>query len=314
LSPEVNASGLLSFTFLPGITMIKKSSQIPILALLLGPALIIFTFFVIIPVFQAAYFSLYKWNGLGPLQEFRGLKNFQVLFTNAIFHKALTNNLIITLVSLVAEIPLALYAALIISNKNFKLAVVFRTFFFLPYVLSEVITGLLWQFIYNPQYGLVKAISSFVAPGSPVPAFLADPKTVLGAIMVAIVWKYFGFHMSILIAGLQDIPDEIREAAKIDGATERQTTRRIVLPLLKPTILISVFFSIIGSFQVFDMVWAMGKGDPVNSAETMVTYLYKFGIQRFNIGYGSAVAVAIFVICLVFSLVYNRRLTNNEEK
>jgi raffinose/stachyose/melibiose transport system permease protein len=294
--------------------MIKKSTQLPILALLLGPALIIFTFFVIIPVFQAAYFSLYKWNGLGPLGEFRGLKNFQVLFSTPIFHKALTNNLIITVVSLIAEIPLALYAALIISNRNFKLAVVFRTFFFLPYVLSEVITGLLWQFIYNPQYGLAKALSSLLAPNSPVPAFLADPKTVLGAILVAIVWKYFGFHMCILIAGLQDIPEEIKEAAKIDGATERQTTRRIVLPLLRPTLLISIFFSIIGSFQVFDMVWAMGKGDPVNGAETLVTYLYKFGLQRFNIGYGSAVAVAIFGMCLIFSLVYNRRLMQGEEK
>lgn len=292
--------------------MIKKPRHILLLTFLLAPALILFTLFVIMPVFQAMYFSLFKWNGLGPLADFRGLNNFFVLFKNAIFHKALTNNLIIMVLSLAIEIPLALYAALIISSKDFKLAVFFRTFFFLPYVLSEIITGLLWQFIYHPQYGLVKGVFKYFAPGMDAPTLLGNPNTVLGAIMVAIIWKYFGFHMSILIAGLQDINEEVKEAAKIDGATEAQTTWLIILPLLRPTILISVFFSIIGSFQVFDVIWAMGKGDPVNAAETMVTYLYKFGIQRFNIGYGSSVAITIFLICLTFSLVYNRNLMKHE--
>jgi raffinose/stachyose/melibiose transport system permease protein len=293
--------------------MKKKPGQFLLLAFLLGPALLLFTLFVVVPVFQAAFFSMFKWKGLGPLTDFRGLDNFKLLFTNAVFIKALRNNLIIVIVSLVIEIPIALYAALIIGNKNFKLAVFFRTFFFLPYVLSEVITGLLWQFVYHPQYGLVKALYAFFAPGVVAPTLLGNTSTVLGAIMVAVIWKYFGFHMSILIAGLQDISEEVKEAAKIDGATERQTTWRIILPLLKPTLMISVFFSIIGSFQVFDVIWAMGKGDPVNSAETMVTYLYKFGMQRFNIGYGSAVAVTIFLICLTFSAIYNKRLLKSEE-
>ncbi|MEJ5187632.1 sugar ABC transporter permease [Treponema sp. J25] len=294
--------------------MKKSYSQIPLLVFLLGPALILFSLFVIFPVFQAAYFSLFKWNGLGPLVDFRGLKNFTVLFKDAIFHKAIIHNIIIMIVSLVIEIPLALYAALIICNKDFKFALVFRTFFFLPYILSEVITGILWQFIYNPQYGLVKALYTFFAPGAPVPAILGNPSTVLAGILVTIIWKYFGFHMSILIAGLQDIPEEIKEAAKIDGASESQITRKIVLPLIRSTLLISIFFSIVGSFQVFDVVWAMGKGDPVNSAETMVTYLYKFGLQRFNIGYGSAVAVVIFLFTLIFSIIYNNQLMKNEEK
>jgi raffinose/stachyose/melibiose transport system permease protein len=292
--------------------MTKKPSQFLLLTFLLAPALILFTLFVVMPVFQAMYFSLFKWNGLGPLSDFRGLNNFILLFKNPVFHQALTNNLIIMVISLVVEIPLALYVALVLSRRDFPLAVFFRTFFLLPYVLSEVIFGLLWQFIYHPQYGLVKGIFAFFAPGVNAPTLLGNPKTVLGAIMVAIIWKYFGFHMSILIAGLQNISEDVKEAAKIDGASEGLTTRRIILPLLKPTIIISVFFSIIGSFQVFDVIWAMGKGDPVNSAETMVTYLYKFGIQRGNLGYGSSVAVTIFVVCLTFSLVYNRGLTKSE--
>lgn len=292
--------------------MIKNTKQIPLLVLLLAPATILFTFFVVFPVFRAAYFSFFKWNGLGPM-KFKGIQNFTKLFSDPIFHKAFLHTMAATVISLIVEIPLALLCALIICNKSFKGAVLFRTFFFLPYVLSEVISGLLWQFIYNPLYGLIKTLYSVFAPGSVVAAPLANPSTVLAAIMVVIIWKYFGFHMSILIAGMQNIPDEVMEAAVIDGANERQTTWKIILPLLKPTILVSVFFSIVGSFQLFDIIWAMGKGDPVNSAETLVTYLYKFGMQRFNIGYGSAVAVTIFLLCLIFSILYSKTLLKSED-
>ena len=294
--------------------MTKRRSKWPLLLLLLGPTFLLFTFFVVVPVIEAAVFSLYKWNGLGPLGDFRGLNNFWTLFQNAVFHKALTNNLAIVFFSLVVEVPLALYLALILGRSRFKFAVLFRTIFFLPYVFSEIISGLLWQFIYHPQRGLVHAFYAAFLPDASVPAVLGNPDTVLAGIMVVIVWKYFGFHMSILLAGLQDIPEELKEAARMDGATESQTTRRIILPLLLPTILISVFFAVVGSFQVFDTIWAMGKGDPVNAAESVVTYLYKFGIQRFNIGYGSAVAVTIFLICLTFSLTYNRLISRVEKR
>ncbi len=290
--------------------MIRKHKALPYA--LLAPAFILFTLFVIAPVFQAAVFSLYKWNGLGPLSDFRGADNFINLLKNAVFKKALLHNLWIIGVSLAVELPLALAIALVIGRSEFKLAVLFRTFFFLPYVLSEIITGVLWQFIYHPQYGLVRSFFASFFPRLSAPTLLGNPDTVLGAIMVVIIWKYFGFHMSILIAGLQDIPKDVREAALIDGANGLQTIGYVVLPLLRSTIVVSAYFSIIGSLQVFDVVWAMGKGDPVNSAETMVTYLYKFGIQRLNIGFGSAVAVTIFALCLLFSIVYNRLTAERE--
>jgi len=289
-----------------------RTAALPTLLLLIGPAFILFTMLVVVPVVQAAVYSLYRWNGMGPLTAFRGLQNFVTLFTNATFQKAVWHNVLIVIVSLGIEIPLALGLALIIGRSDFPLAVFFRTFFFLPYVLSEVITGVLWQFIYHPQYGLVKAIVSFISPSAPSPVLLGNPHITLWVIMIVIVWKYFGFHMTILIAGLQDIPEELREAARIDGASNGQVNRYITIPLLRTTLQISVFFSIIGSFQVFDVVWAMGKGDPVNAAETMVTYLYKFGIQRLNIGLGSAVAVTIFAVCLVFSVFYQRTLMREE--
>ncbi len=290
-----------------GILTLRRQTVGTVMILVL-PAFIIYTLFVVYPVLQAMVYSLYRWNGFGALTDFRGLENFARLFENAIFHKALLNSFIIMIFSLLVQLPLAMVLALIVHKSDFPLAVLFRTVFFLPFVMSEIVTGVLWQFIYHPQYGLVNYIIQLVRPGADPVAYLANPDTVLGAILVVILWKYFGLHMTIYIAGLQGIPDELYDAARIDGAGDVQVIRRIVLPLLKPTIMISVFFSIIGSLQVFDIIWAMGRGGPVNASETMVTYMYKFGLERYAIGYGSAVAVTIFVICLSFSVIYQRFL------
>ncbi len=283
------------------------------LAILLGPALLLFTAFVIIPVFQAAIFSLYKWNGLGPMTDFRGFSNYGQFVSDPIVAKALLHNLIIAAVSLLVELPLAMVLALIVSDRKFKGAVFFRTFFFLPYMLSEVITGVLWQFIYHPQYGLVRSFFETFLPSIKAPALMGNTSTVLWAILVVIIWKYFGLHMTIYIAGLQDIPQEQIEAARIDGASRGRIFWSVILPGMRTAVQLSVFFSMIGSFQLFDLVWAMGKGDPVNAGETIVSYMYKIGLIRFNIGYGSTIAVSIFFICLVFSVLYQRILMKESE-
>lgn len=283
------------------------------LAVLLGPALILFTALVIVPVFEAAFFSFYKWNGLGPMVDFRGLGNYAQFINDVVVHKALWHNLIVAVVSLVVELPLAMVLALIVCDRKFKGAVFFRTFFFLPYVLSEVITGVLWQFIYHPQYGLVRSVWALFAPGASAPTLMGNTSTVIWAILAVVVWKYFGFHMTIYIAGLQDIPQEQIEAATIDGASKWRTFLSVTLPGMRTSIQLSVFFSIIGSFQLFDIVWAMGKGDPVNAGETIVTYMYKMGLQRFNIGYGGTIAVCIFLICLVFNILYQKILVREDD-
>jgi raffinose/stachyose/melibiose transport system permease protein len=287
---------------------LTNRASFPALAILLGPALILFTALVIIPVFEAAVFSFYKWNGLGPMVDFRGLNNYVQFIQDVIVHKALLHNLIIAVVSLVIELPLAMGLALVVSDTGFRGAVFFRTFFFLPYMLSEVITGVLWQFIYHPQYGLVRSLWSLFAPIDSAPALMGNTSTVLGAIIVVIVWKYFGLHMTIYIAGLQDVPQEQIEAATIDGASRARVFRSVILPGMRTAVQLSVFFSMIGSFQLFDIVWAMGKGGPVNAGETIVTYMYKVGLQRFTVGYGSAIAVCIFLVCLGFSILYERIL------
>ncbi len=289
----------------------KKQNFWIAMAFLIVP-LIIFTFFVVLPVFKAAVYGLFNWKGYGPLTgdgtasttKFVGLDNFKEILTHGVFWKSFGHNVKIIVLSLLIELPIALVLALIISSKS-RANIALRTVFFIPYVVSEVIAGVVWMFIYNPQYGISTTFLSALFP-APVDGFLGDPNTVFNAIMIVVIWKYFGLYMILYIAGLQGISNDIREAAAIDGATPWQLNTRIIIPLLLPTIVVTLFFCIVGSLQTFDIIWAMGKGDPVNSAETMVTYLYKFGFRRSRMGYGSAIAIVIFVICVTFNAVYQR--------
>jgi raffinose/stachyose/melibiose transport system permease protein len=148
--------------------------------------------------------------------------------------------------------------------------------------------------------------------GATPPQVLAEPELAMAAILVVVVWKYFGFHMVLYIAGLQQIDRTLYEAARIDGASVWQTFTRVTVPLLAPTIRLSVFFAILGSFQLFDLVMPLTKGGPSNSTQTMVTYLYNFGVTRMQIGFGSAVGVVLFVICVTFAFGYKRLLMRHD--
>jgi raffinose/stachyose/melibiose transport system permease protein len=136
--------------------------------------------------------------------------------------------------------------------------------------------------------------------------WLADPGIVLYTLFVVISWKYFGFHMILYLAGLQQIPRELEEAAEIDGATKWQVFRHVTLPLLGPTIRISIFLSVIGTIQLFDLVWVLTGGGPVHGSETMAVTLFQYGFRRYEVGYASAISVTMFILCLVFALVYQR--------
>ena len=153
---------------------------------------------------------------------------------------------------------------------------------------------------------MVDQVLESMGLGFIVQLWLADPDVVMYTLFVIISWKYFGFHMIIMLAGLQNIPREVEEAALVDGASRNQTIRHITLPLLGPTIRVSVFLSIIGALQLFDLVWATTKGGPVNASNTMAIYMYDWGFRRQQLGYGSAVAVILFIIALVLALLYQR--------
>jgi raffinose/stachyose/melibiose transport system permease protein len=170
-------------------------------------------------------------------------------------------------------------------------------------VISEVIAGILFYLLAQPE-GMVNSILRWGGLAGLTQDWFGDLGLVLPTLFVVITWKYFGFHMIIFLAGLQGIPREVEEAALIDGASRWQAFRGVTLPLLGPTIRVSVFLSIIGALQLFDLVWATTRGGPVHASDTMATYMVDFGFQRSQMGYGSAVSVLLFTMCLVFALLY----------
>jgi raffinose/stachyose/melibiose transport system permease protein len=272
--------------------------------LFLLPALILFLIFVIFPIFQSIYYSMFNWKGFGPAVDFVGLQNFVRILSDKVFLIALKNGLLIIVFSLVLQLPLSMLLAVLVG-RDLPGQAFFRTIFFMPYVLSEVVTAISWLFLFNPDpsRGFLNALLVNVF-GAQAQAWLGNPSIVLPSIFVALTWKYFGFHMLLYLAGLQNIPPEIEEAAVMDGASALQKFFRITLPLLNGTIRTSVYMSVLGSLQQFILVWIMTKGGPINASETLATYMYRFGFVRFQLGYGSAVAIYMFLLCLIFSLIY----------
>ncbi len=269
----------------------------------LPPALAVFTVFVILPIGEAAWYGFFNWNGLRVPENFVGFSNFIQLFGNKAFDRAVINNILIIVISLGVQLPLALAMAVLLAERMVG-AVAFRMLFFLPYILADVAAGLIWRFMFDGDYGLLSQISQFFG-GDPI-YLLSDRTWAYSAVLIVIVWKYFGFHMMLYIAGLQSINRDLYEAAAIDGANAWQRFRFITIPGLSPMIRLSVFFSILGSLQFFDMIVALTGGGPLNTTHTMVSFLYYFGITRMRVGFGSAVGVVLFIICIVVAFGYKR--------
>jgi raffinose/stachyose/melibiose transport system permease protein len=281
----------------------RRTQDNLMIILFLLPAIVLFLLFVIYPIFQSIYYSFFNWKGFGPAVDFVGLNNFTNILKDKIFLIAIRNGFLIIALSLCVQLPLSLMLAVLVG-RDLPGRVFFRTIFFLPYVLSEVIAALMWLFILNPDpdRGFINAVLLFL--GGHANAWLGNTNLVMPAIFAALTWKYFGYHMLLFMTGLQNIPQEVEEAGRIDGASALQNFLYITLPLLGGTIRTSVYLSVLGSLQQFILVWIMTKGGPVNASETMATYMYRFGFVRFQLGYGSAVAIYMFLICLIFSLIY----------
>jgi raffinose/stachyose/melibiose transport system permease protein len=287
--------------------MKPKMKKALFIFLFLLPALVLFLTFVVYPIFRSIYFSTFDWNGLGPAINNIRLGNYKRIFTDDVFLKAMFNVLIIIVLSLSVQLPFALILSVMVG-RDLPGRGLFRTLFFLPYVISEVNTAIMWTLLFNanPERGLLNAI--VVLLGFEPIGWLADSKIVLMSLFIVLTWKFFGFHMLLFLTGLQNIPQEIEEAARMDGANGIQNFFYITLPLMSSTIKTSVYMSVLGSIQQFTIIWVMTGGGPVNASETMATYMYRYGIVRHQLGYGSAVAIIMFIFCLIFSLLY-RALT-----
>jgi raffinose/stachyose/melibiose transport system permease protein len=288
----------------------RSRSQLRTAALMLPPALLLFTMFVVLPIGEAAWYSFFSWDGYGRPTDWVGLRNFEDVLGSRVFRTALGNNLLTIATSLLVQLPVALGLALILAER-IPGAAIFRLVFFLPYVMAEIAAGLIWRFVYDGDYGLVAELARAIGVTDP-PHLLADPATAEYAILSVVVWKYFGFHMMLFIAGLQAIDRDLYAAARVDGATGWQVFRHVQLPLLMPTVKLSVFFAILGSLQLFDLVMPLTKGGPSDSSQTLVSFLYSHGITRMRVGYGSAIGVILFVLCVAFAIFYKRRFMRDE--
>lgn len=287
----------------------RDAGTAAVLWLFLPPALLLFTIFVVLPMGEAVWYSVFKWNGYGTPTQFVGAMNFELLFEDTVFRQALGNNVLIMAVTLLVQLPLALGLAVLLVDKV-PLTTTFRLIFFLPYILAEVAAGLIWRFVYDGDYGLFAKLWSMF--GSPGPHVLADSDLAIHAVLAVSVWKYFGFYMILYIAGLQQIDRSLYEAARIDGASRWQVFSRITLPLLGSTVRLTIFFAILSSIQKFDLIMALTGGGPNDSTQTMVSFLYSYGLTRMDIGFGSAVGVVLFVICVAFAFGYKRTVMRHD--
>ncbi|TQL01196.1 carbohydrate ABC transporter permease [Cellulomonas sp. SLBN-39] len=276
------------------------------IALLAGPALGVFLAFVIFPVVMAAYYGFFSWQGYGPPTEFVGLRNYVTILTDPTFHDALRHNAFIVVMSLVLQGPVAVLLALLL-NRPLRGRSVIRVLIFVPYVISEVVVGTGWSLMLATN-GALNDLLAKVGLDGLAQEWLSDPGVAIWTLMGIITWKYVGFAVILFLAGLQGIPEELSEAAAIDGASYWQVQRRITLPLLGPTVRIWAFLSIIGSLQLFDLVYIIWGQYVASTAgtSTMATYMVVNGRNAGSYGYGNAVAVVLFVVSLVIALLYQR--------
>jgi raffinose/stachyose/melibiose transport system permease protein len=274
------------------------------ITLFVAPALVLFLVFVLLPIGQAVYYSLFRWNGIESLTDYVGLANYRRALDDPAFRSAIWHNTVLVVLSLALQGPLALGLSLLL-NQRLRGQSTFRAIFFAPYVISEVVTGVAWLLMLQPD-GLADRSMEAAGLGGLVQLWLADRNMVLYTLFVVITWKYLGFGIVLFLAGLQGIPSELHEAAAIDGASRWQTIRYVTLPLLGPTIRIWAFLAIIGSIQLFDLVWIMTMGGPAHASNTMAVHMIDRGFRRYEFGYGSALAVVLFGISFVCSLAYQR--------
>ncbi|MET8405834.1 sugar ABC transporter permease [Streptomyces sp900116325] len=276
------------------------------IAVLSGPAILMFLAFVIFPVALAAYYGFYRWHGYGAPTDWVGFDNYKLILGDSAFHEVLWHNGLILVLSLVIQGPLAIGLALLLNQKIRGRSVI-RIMIFMPYIISEVIVSTGWSLLLQSN-GAFNDLLEKVGLRSLQAEWLSNSKLAIWTLMAIISWKYIGFAVILMLAGLQSIPEELFEAAQIDGASYWQIQRRITLPLLGPTIRIWAFLSIIGSLQLFDLVYIVWGPYVSGTAgtSTMAIYMLAQGRNAGNFGYGSAIAVVMFVISLVAALIYQR--------
>ena len=260
-----------------------------------------FLLFMLVPIIMALVFSFTNYDVISQM-DFVGINNYVGLFTDDQFITSLLNTLWFAVLTVPTGVILALLLA-VLFNRQIRGISIFRTFVFIPVITSMVAVSLVWSMLYEDNAGLLNTLLGYVGLG-PV-HWLTDTNIAMISIAIMSVWKGLGYNMTIFLAGLQGVPGELYEAATIDGATARQKFMKITVPMIAPTTYFVTLMALIGSLQVFDQVWIMTQGGPVDATKTVAMYLYQYGFQFYKMGYACAAAYVLFILVFIVSLIHN---------
>nr|WP_079474777.1 sugar ABC transporter permease [Marinococcus halophilus] len=267
----------------------------------MAPALLFYGVYVVYAIGMTFYYSLFDWNGIDSNMVFIGLQNYFEVIRDGVFWQASGNNALLIAASLLTQLPLGLIMALLLFSpiKGMRL---FRTVYFMPFLMSTVAIGILFIYIFDANYGLVNQFLGAVGLESLQRGWLGSEDTAIWAVIITICWQFAPFYMILFRAAIVGIPEDLYEAAEIDGASTWRKFSGITLPLLRPIIITSAILSVIGALKYFDLIYVMTGGGPNNSTELMATYMYDQTFTNFSMGYGSTISSMMFIIAFIVTL------------
>lgn len=271
----------------------------------------IYTIIVIIPLISSFYYSFTNWNGFNPDYKFVGFANYLKIFQDNIFKLSIRNTLIWMVAAFILPVVSGLGIALIL-HERIRFANFYKSLFYLPICLSLAVIGQVWIWIYQPDWGLINTVLRSIGLDQFAIAWLANKNTALYSVIIAWSWQQVGLAMVIFLAGLTSIPAELTEAAEIDGASYWKSLRYVVIPLLSPATTVVIALSIINSLKSFDVVYMMTGGGPFHSSDTLAMFMYNESFKKYFMGYGSAIAVVLFLIAMVIISIYFRQVRQLE--
>ncbi|MDO4293010.1 MAG: sugar ABC transporter permease [Eubacteriales bacterium] len=277
----------------------------------IAPAFLFYTLFIIVPTLSSVYYSFTSWDGISPTIRFVGLANYKEIFTSARFGNALKNTVILTLFISILENAFALGLALIVDHVRW-MKNLFRSAFYIPVLISGIVSGFIWKIMYNYNFGAINSILSGVGLEGWKQDWLGNTALTLIMVGVVLVWKGAGYYMIIYLASLQSVSTDIIEAAEIDGATPIQKFKSITLPLISGAFTINFTLSLINGLKVFDQISVMTDGGPGFTTETLVYLLYKVGFNEGRQGFGTAVGIVLLFIIIILNTLQQKFLRSRE--
>lgn len=293
----------------PAKTLGRRFSKLsPYLWIL--PALTVYAIFKLYPLVSGLQMSLLRWDGIED-PRYIGLRNFEKILSDPMTGTVLLNNVQYAVGTVVGKIVLSLFLAILL-HQALKGRTFYRTSLFMPVVMSFVVVGVLWSWLFNPQFGLINSFLRGLGLDFLVQDWLGDAAVALNSLILVDIWKWYGFHMVIFLAGLQSIPDELYEAARIDGASVWQQFLHVTLPMLQPVMIVNVTISVMGAFNVFDIPFIMTAGGPANATNVMALHIYIRGFKFYRFGFSAALSYVLLVIVTLVAAIQLKLMTSGE--